>query len=476
MSHNSKRKAEKKLKPPPKKRQKILKLDTSKYSLFKLTRIANVYPGLVTIEDTKLVIPLNFSNNLLSTVKIIDSSGIDIRLFDKHKKRKKKTLKKNLGSKDTKSATDGKSAEIQPNSSAHRESFLQMEKNMYAYAQFILHPEERIKKHQQQIKKFQEMQRTPLNGNHNNIRIRQHGALLERYEQEKLRVITEGIERKVYEARMVQFHETWNQLPSERRQNEDQFLNFYCQFFQMTDTIAEITTRKICPKCKCKLSNSKRESDWDCEMCGLYETYLTPKTTVRIAYNNFTNNGITSESKTWTTFISSMPQFIEGETPFTSELKDELIEYICSTKHTAPFMNIQTKQKSAERAIAQALRQLDKSELCDWAARFLYELQEDSEKCQLMSPEEHETLSTRLKYIQLIFNNYHIKNKLELCDPRFAYRQICILYRWQHLFSLFPITRECSESDEEKSKWDTLIDFVSKHDVSSVWRLPELPV
>lgn len=467
--------------PPSKKRRKFQEYDPQIHSLFHLDSENGIYQGLLPIMQTCLLVTHPFEQGKFSWPRIYSNAKAS-----QFKRATKKTRGMDTGvlkgkSDDTDSPTSshenanksdslGKKNGALPvvETSVHRESFLQMEKNMYDLAVFVLRPEERIKQHELQIAQFELLEKTPLNGDHNNIRIRQHATLMKETEKEKLRVIVQGIERGLYEERMQQFWETWNQLPIENRQNEDQLLNFYCQFFQTSQTIPEVTTQKICPECKHKLFNSKRESDWDCTnaLCALFQTYLTPKTTVRIAYNNHSATGVTSESKAWTNFITLIAQFVEGDNPFTQELKDMIIERICATKHNGPMTNFNLKSS----AINQALKHLDKKELCDRTPRIMYEFQEDDQKCALMQEEEHEIISARLKFAKLIFDNYQLKHKLELCDPKYAFRQICALFGWTHLFALFPV----EESEEEKSKWEALISFVSKHDRSHVWRVPTL--
>jgi hypothetical protein len=349
----------------------------------------------------------------------------------------------------------------------HLESLIQMEKNMYAQLEFVYFTEKRVAHHRKQIQKWQALQSIPLNGDSRNIAQRQHGVLMENREREILRVIEEGIERDLYETRIQQFFETWNQLPHEKRQNQDQFLNFYAQFYQPKETISEITTQKICSQCKSTLYNSKRESDWDCVNCGLFQTYLTTRTNVRIAYNSTSTKGPTSESKIWQKFIAILPQFVnDEESPVTRKLMNDLRAHLSNTQHTHPLLNWTIKAS----VINAALKSMDKKELSEWVPRLVLEFN-STEELLLMHKEEYEIIAVRLNLIRHIFNVYHLKHSLALCDPKYAFYQICLLYPWPHLLTLFPIEANA----EEQIKWNNLIDFVSKHDTTMVWKLPSLP-
>lgn len=347
----------------------------------------------------------------------------------------------------------------------HMPSFLQMEKNMYTQMQFVMLTDKRVQHHKQQLLKCQAMCNIPLDGKLSNIRVRQHAAIIQAREQEALRVIEEGIEQDVYLSRQKQFWETWNQLPIEKRSNEDQMLNFYSQFFQPGQTIPDITTHKICPTCNCTLYNSKRESDWDCKSCGMYQTYITPRTTVRIAYSKTNTTTMTAKSREWKTFINMLVQFVDGETPVTTQLKQEIVDQHCFFQHNRPLTNPSIKPT----VINRILKDLNKKDLCEWTPRILMELLNKGHP-HLMQPHEYDKISARFKYVQKIHDMFHHKHGFELCDPKYAFKQICLILGWLHLLPLFPI----QDNDNDQLKWTTLIDFVAVRDTVTVWKIPSV--
>jgi hypothetical protein len=347
-----------------------------------------------------------------------------------------------------------------------------MEKNLLELMNFVYKPEERIQKHRQQIQKCIDIQKLPLNGDVRNVQRRQHVKMIEEREREALRVIEEGIERRVFEYRLQKFFEIWNHLPSERRRNEDQLLNYYCKFFQSDQSIPEIITQRVCPKCHSSQWNDKLHSDWDCSNpdCALFQKYITPRTSVRIAYSTANTSAASSESKTWTKFISQLAYFVDNDdTPSTKQLREDIVGHLSSVSHGKSITNYSITSAM----INKTLKHMEKKDLCPWSPRILVDLHnsvESNSRKDLMKQNEFEEIESRMDYMQRVYVKHRKSDKLELCDAKYAFRQICILYGWRHLIPLFPI----NENATDKKRWDEFTDFLCQYDQSTVWKIPTL--
>lgn len=399
-------------------------------------------------------------HNLIMNYSPTDTKGngaSDVFLSMKKDNRTKKEITAT-----TTATTTTTTTTIPPSSSIypHLESFQLMEQNLYRLKEFVYCPQKRIEMHQKQIERCQELKKTVIQGKASHIRIRQHAEIIEARERECIRVIQEGIEKEAFDERMKTFVDMWHQLPVDKRRNADQFLNFYCQFFQTDQTIPEVSTQKICSNCHCKLHNSKRESDWDCVECGLFVKYLNSRSNVRISYNTNNNHAVTSESKSWSKFCNNLDYFVDlEETPITDELKQQILAAI---DHGKPLSETDVRPAM----INKTLKSIGKKDLGPWTNRIYLEFTTPPHIFKLLSLEEFNEIKRRMKYIQYVYTLQRRKDNLELCDPKYAFRRICLLTKWSHLLYMFP----CKENEDDYEKWKTLIKCVIQYDPVTNWK------
>ncbi len=130
------------------------------------------------------------------------------------------------------------------------------------------------------------------------------------------------------------------QLTPEERGKE--IMNSYIQFFQLDDSVPEIDSKDLCPRCKGSIYVNRKEAMLQCMSCALTMPYLTVRSNVRIITAKPHLSTSSPENKQWNRFISALSQHKYGESPITDAILTQISQWIKLYKHVRNKQPVKT--------------------------------------------------------------------------------------------------------------------------------------
>jgi ribosomal protein L37AE/L43A len=292
----------------------------------------------------------------------------------------------------------------------------------------IIHcPDARVQACQRNIERWKLIERQPLTSIYD-IASRQRASIGRKYDEECLRVLQFGVERRVFMDRVQQCIDTWRQLPVEAKHNQDQQLNVFCKFWQRTDTIPELKIHRVCRKCSHPQSDSRREAIWVCKSCGYYEPYYSKRSKIHAASTVESGRASNTDVSRWRRFLVALQYLVQSPriTTWCTLLQRQL------KLQREPLRR--TPQRLSWTMILRAIRGQVAIPTQHLKMRLMIQLNySEHPELVFLTIFEYNILLKRMLMIKYGCEMHHFS---ALCTPIRAFRELIHQLRWTHLYPL----------------------------------------